>query len=306
MTSIPETRTRLQLTACLPRRTVLPAAAGALATCLAVALSPPAEAAARKKATPVAAATNLETLLPRLDRVARLYQEGALNFSCRELIAWIDYRGIPVRERFDYLLVSEEGKMRDFRTDPSVIPSRGAAPREVSPAEKQVPRYLRNGYFWILIFGKNRWPHYRYTLLGQDEVLKRPAVKVGFEPLPPFRDSVNEWEGAAWFDADTSQMLRVEAFHPAGWEGGEVLPAWIPGGHTRNERVVTEFTVEKNGMRFPGLVRVEVYRSHADSKAKEATAALRVEQAFSNYKFFQVRTAEEIRQWVLADDAPPR
>jgi hypothetical protein len=71
------------------------------------------------------------------------------------------------------------------------------------------------------------------------------------------------------------------------------------------DTVVTEFSVVKNGMRFPRKVTIGRVVSTVLGGAREwptrEREAVRVTQEYSNYEFFSVRTEEEIRRIVEAD-----
>ena len=65
------------------------------------------------------------------------------------------------------------------------------------------------------------------------------------------------------------------------------------------EQISTEFTVVKNGMRFPGSVvtRDLQYRVVGGERSRQHRERLlrRVEQTYQDYRFFGVRTEEEIK-----------
>ena len=88
--------------------------------------------------------------------------------------------------------------------------------------------------------------------------------------------------------------------------------------------ITTLFTEERNGLRFPGKVTLEHARyrgtrdastdgvlgkkltrqdGHLIEKEKRGEARkiviLRVEQTYRNYQFFSVRTADEIKSYIL-------
>jgi hypothetical protein len=277
------------------------AAIGLLGLCAAAASGAAAGAPAGPERPAGAGDDPLVTWLPRLARVSSLYRDATLRFSCREIISWLDANGISRRRRFDYLYVFEEGAgFQNYRTDPAVAGAHAAA---VDPAGYGIPRFLENVYLWMFLFAETRWPYHQYRFGGETEVLGRPAVEIGFEPIPPYRYEVNGWGGTAWFDRDTAQILRVEAHRPEEYRRMRDLQDGRGPGEAVVERVETEFTVEKNGMRFPGRARIEQarYRAKAGGK-RSSTAILRVEQAYRNYRFFQVRTADQVRRIVFAAD----
>ena len=241
-----------------------------------------------------------------MSRAADLYRDSALRFTCEETITW-NLRGpggTSGREKFDYIFVHhEEDGLQDYRSFPgSGGPDR--VPRRLSPSEYGIPRFLRSAYLWMFIFRESRWRFHRYQILGEDSALGRPAVKVGFEPIPPQRLGLNDWYGTAWVDRETAQILRIEAF---GWEDHQTrmeLEAQLAGSPEPRrpfyvERFETEFSVEKNGMRFPGRVTIEGSRTRArggrGSGKYSRKRVLEVEHLYQEYRFFGVRTAEEVQ-----------
>ena len=226
-----------------------------------------------------------------------------MSFACTELISWLDRNGRPRRQRFQYIYAVDEKKgLKDYRMDPSL---RGdlAARHAVRPADYGVPRYVDNGFSWIVLFRKPRWEDHRYEFLGEGRALGRPAVRVGFHPIAPYRKGINEWEGEAWFDRDTAQILRVEARRPDDYLSGAEPPAAIGDDPALGARVTADFAVERNGMRFPRLIRLDMLRAEEGEATGNEVPALHVEQEYRGYRFFEVVTAEEIRNIVFGDEA---
>jgi len=77
------------------------------------------------------------------------------------------------------------------------------------------------------VFGAARQKLHRYQILGEDTALGRTALKLRFEPIPPYREELNSWFGTAWIDRETSQLLRVEAMKPTSTrKKGDWKPTW--------------------------------------------------------------------------------
>jgi hypothetical protein len=246
----------------------------------------------------------IEAWLERLDEVAALYRDPALSFSCRETIAWTQTPGKPGRAKFDYLYAFDDrsGSLEDHRTLPREA-NEGGLPEDVSPEQLGVPRYLRSGMLWPLIFQRSRWPQHHYALLGEDVMLGRPAVRIHFDPIPPYQPDVNEWFGTAWVDRQTGQFLRIEAFAPESYQTWSHFQQHLAGGLSEGpyilERSDTDFGVERYGMRFPSRVWIEEaeYRAVGSRPTKHHRTAplLTVEQTFDEYRFVGVRPEAEIK-----------
>jgi len=244
-------------------------------------------------------APDLGRLLDRLDGVARLYSDTALRFTCLETIS-AEPGGT---QRFEYIYVyGADGKFRDYRT-----PARSRRGKEVSLASLHLPRWLGQAYSWAFIFRRNRRGRFRFETEGESDALGRPAIRLRFEPIPPIEKDVNDWYGTAWIDRETSQILRVEARTPDDFSKQERFQAELSAGQRSMsspayfyiESVTTDFAAEKNGMRFPSEVLIERSRFAVPGhrgRPFEAARVYRVRQTYVDYRFFSVRTAEEIRR----------
>ncbi len=255
--------------------------------------------------------SGLDILLPRLARASELFRDSTLKFTCDETITWSGQEIDGGRQKFGYVYVYDEDKgFEDYRT---WLRGGGKHPRDVSPSEVGVPAYLRSAFLWVFVFRDSRQDLHRYEIEGEETVLGRPAVKIRFEPIPPYRYKINDWFGWAWIDRQTAQPLKVEAYTPEDWERKQAFESDLGGLNWKSarelgyriERIVTEFTVDKNGMRFPGTVEIQrsLYKVFKKNRYEEKSL-LQVRQVYRNYRFFSVRTAEEIRA-IVEGNLPP-
>lgn len=251
----------------------------------------------------------VQALLDRLARSASIYRENALRFSCEETIRWSGRGGrhslarTAGRERFGYVFIhkDEEG-YTDYRTRLKRRTGK-KVPRRVTPAEFNVPRYLGSAYLWIFTFKRDRWPHHEYKLMGEETVLDRRAVKLGFKPILPVVEGINDWYGTAWIDVETAQLLKVEAYTPADQRRREEMERHAAGDAVNEwiydvERITTWFEIELDNLRFPS--RVEIRRINYNlERGKNGykvrpDAVLQVDQTYQHYEFFGVSTREEL------------
>ncbi len=248
--------------------------------------------------------TDLSALLDRLGRTAVHHRETARKFACVETITWSGHNVRAGRYRFGYVYVyTEADGYIDFRTFVRARKSSGVV-REVLPTEFGVPRYLKSAYTWVFAFLDSRRPYHRYEIVGRETVLGSEAVVLRFEPIPPYEFKVNDWFGTAWVDPQTAQLLKVEAYKPDEHQIKRAMEAQLAGGALLEwdyhdiERITTEFSVVKRGLRFPGRVeivrsRYRPYQSSTGRKVKEREM-LRVEQTYRDYKFFGVQAKDDI------------
>jgi len=256
---------------------------------------------------------DLETVLERLGRLADLFEDQALSYACDEKIKWSHYEyGVGVN-RFSYVYArSESGEIEDYRTWPRGSRKKGV-PREVSPDEYEIPTYLRNANLWVFAFKESRRARHTYRWAGEEAVLGRRALGIRFEPIPPHVEKINDWFGTAWIDAETSQLLRVVAHSVDDHAKLAALEAQLAGElpHTVKtptvevatrhtiQQIITDFAVEKNGLRLPSKVQIELDRYRVVERRELLSTKKyklsRVEQTYTNYQFFNVRTTAEIR-----------
>jgi hypothetical protein len=267
-------------------------------------------------AVPEGESPELQPTLERLSRLAQLIEDSAMSFACDESIHYRSYMSGSDHHKFSYVYErNEEGEIEDYRTWAKGGRKKGV-PREVNPEEFNVPAYIRSSYLWVFAFKEARWRHHRYSIVGHDTVLGREAVGIRFDPVQPYIAKINDWFGTAWVDLETTQLLRVEAMYVDDYLRQNTIDALLAGDlprhsvlgatetshHYTMQRVTTEFTFEKNGLRFPGRVVIERDRVKVREKnglySAKTTELLRVVQKYDNYQFFNVQTASQIRGFI--------
>lgn len=238
--------------------------------------------------------------LERLERVVDLYMDSALGFTCEESVTYIG-RFERRTDRYEYLYTyDDENGLVDRRMP------RGKRGGSSEPGEGEIRHWaFERAYSWVLVFSPSRRERYRFQIVGEKKVFGRPAVGIRFEAVPPVEPGVNGFHGTAWIDEETSQILRVDAERA----GGPAVGVTTSGNGARafgmpGERYLTDFRIEKNGMRFPSkvtIVRSQVGVRGPTVGGEPAREVLRVEQVYTDYRFFGVRTTEEIRSRVAGD-----
>ncbi len=226
----------------------------------------------------------LEALLDVMSRVAGLYRDSALSFTCVERITDTRYR---VQNRvarrtthfFDYFYVFDEapasdvlpfddaaaadveaaptagtsaGRLQDYRTARGKQ-NDGAAPT-IMLGDIGLPAYLERAYSWVFVFQPGLRDYFDFALEGRDEIHGRPAFVVRFDPRAPYQAGRNDWFGRAWIDADRYQLLRVDAVQSqevlAVLRAVDAVPVPPLGGYLFTW-ARSDFEKDTNGMRFP-------------------------------------------------------
>lgn len=259
----------------------------------------------------------LDPILGRLGRLAQLYRDQALQFTCDERIDYQDRANFREIHDFEYIYVYDEsGGFLDYRTLPHAGVKKGAPPPEIDPAAYRLPFFVRRAYSWIFIFEPGKERMYRYALDGEETVHGRRAWRVRFEPIPPYVADLNDWVGTAWVDGEDYQLLRIEAqkvdqrrkkleferlvsgADPIKDHAGEIYSFW---------EVVTDFKAQKNDLAFPDVIlatRRECTAKPGGSGIKSRCwRAFTVRQTYSNYRFFSIRTREEIHAFLSGGPA---
>ena len=269
--------------------------------------------------------SELDSLLLHMSRVASLYTDEALRFTCVEGILYRHFRfnGLEVHRRefeLDYIYVFNEPSsaaaedrpagLADYRTERSE-PGEEDEAREVELDDLRLPHALLRAYSWVFLFREDHLASYDYEIKGHERVLGRDAVAVAFEALPPYRRGFNDWFGTAWIDMETYQLLRVEALSSSHVEEKARAQEAREARRVARPRydyvtITTEFAVEKHGMRFPSKVSqvgtsVE-WRTTSGSwgwGSYRDYRVFQVDQIYTDHAFFSVRTESEIRAFVL-------
>jgi len=248
----------------------------------------------------------LPPLLTRLDRVAHLYRDAALKFSCREKIIHARPGTPSLFHEFEYIYeFSDVSGLLDFRIDRNAPRRADEAPRRAYLSDYDLPYFLTRGYSWIFLLDRAHQERHKYSLGAVTRVLGRPAIPVAFEPIPPFENDVNDWFGTLWVDAESLQPLRAEAMkrfereQEAAFRNAVKSTASAWREDWVFARVQTEFTQEQNGMRFPGKVTITGVRGRIairrGKRVAEEQTLFTVTQVYTNYHFFSVRTREAIQ-----------
>ena len=279
----------------------------------------------------------MDVLLERMARVAELYNDNALRFSCGEEITYthfspsgkvLDRRRYDLQYLYTYAQDSEApadaegargGGLEDYRTILDEQASDGTY-REIQLEELALPNYLKRAYSWAFLFEEARQARYQFEIVGEENLHGVDALVLKFDPIPPYVRTVNDWFGKVWIDKASFQLLRVEA------NSSDALTDDGPAVEEEEERdvyraqtftvtrITTDFAIEKNGMRFPShaVLTANVTRRLAEDANLlaaiigdtrefdgEVRTVFRVDQTYDDYRFFNVRSETEIRDRVM-------
>ncbi len=289
------------------------------------------------QAESAASPVSLDVVLERMARVADLYNDNALRFSCDEEITYThfassgrvqDRRRYNLQYMYTYVQGSESttdaegtrrGGLADYRTIRDENADDGTY-REIQLEDLALPNYLKRDYSWAFIFEEARQGLYQFEILGEESVHGADAFILGFDPIPPYVRTVNDWFGKVWIDKESFQLLRVEAHSSDaltddGKAEGEEEEKDVYRAQTFTvTRITTDFAIEKNGMRFPSHAVLTASVSQRLAEAANLLATItgdmeeydgevrtvfRVDQVYDHYRFFNVRSETEVRDLVM-------
>jgi hypothetical protein len=184
----------------LSTRTAASLACGALLLCLAAAPVPPADDSATGEA-PV----DLAALLKNLGEKAKVYADVALKFVCLESVHSSES---PQDEKtYDYMYIgAQQQRYLPYRQKHT-----GRLARSVEEASLNIN--FPDSYSWTLMFLPERQHLFHFKYVGQEWYSLRLCHILEFTASLPYTagQTIYEWSGKVWIDAENYNFIRVEA-----------------------------------------------------------------------------------------------
>jgi hypothetical protein len=261
--------------------------------------------------TGISQAVDLEAMLKRAADYCQKLENSALYFVCREeiqetidptldinpsLISGFDWTWMPggrimvarqprrIKKSYvyDYQCIRSGRAIRETRT---LLKENGKAKHEPNATLKTSVVVFGTVLMGpVGLFGERFQPDYDYAIIGQDKVGKQPVVIVDARPKPGTPKTGNLY-GRAWIDPVTADILRIE------WSETRVghYDIFEKRGalYKRTPRLTirSEFSAEKNGIRFPShLVVEEAYLSESGRAFNRS----KTDVTYKDFKFFTV------------------
>jgi hypothetical protein len=148
---------------------------------------------------------DLDKILDALAEKAVTYESIALRFICVE-----EFRGSQDRgdnRKYDFMYVeSEAQRYKAYR-------QRHSDKENHSGPEVEIDTPFPDSYSWTLIFARNRQHLFKFKYIGDDWFSLRHAYIIEFTAPLPFStgQTIYEWSGKVWVDAENFNFLKVEA-----------------------------------------------------------------------------------------------
>lgn len=224
-----------------------------------------------------------ETLDPNLDIDRKLSPpDGRQTEFLGPSIVLSRARKVRSSYVYDYQCVRAGGKLREIRNQ---VEENGKPVSVPNAALKTSVVVWGTALLApVGLFAERLQPDYDFTVAGEDRVGAAPVVLVEARPKPGAPPARNLY-GKAWIDPATGDILRVE------WSDGRVgrFDIFEKRGqlYKRTPRLVirSEFSAEKNGIRFPSRLTVEEAYLKASGKAFIRS---RTDVVYRDFKFFTV------------------
>jgi hypothetical protein len=255
--------------------------------------------------------TQLDALLAKAVEYCRRLESSAFDFVCREEISesidpsldaakktpppdpgWTAYRGPTItlsmvrkiRHKFvyDYQCVRAGRTIREMRTQ---LEENGK--KKVVPNAKLRTSVVVFGTALlgpVGLFGERFQPDYDFTVIGEGKIGKTKVLVIDARPKPGAPPSRNLY-GKAWVDPATGDILKIE------WSESRVgrFDIFEKRGrlYDRKPRLVisSEFSAEKNGIRFPSRLTIE--EAYLNDAGRAAVRS-KTEVVYKDFKFFTV------------------
>jgi len=187
---------------------------------------------------------------------------------------------------YDYQLIK---KGDDIQEDRTLLEENGEKKNEKHAALTQTKYSARLMIYGPVGFLSAYWQRrFNYSIIGEERIGNIQAIVVRAVPNEERED--NYQTGRVWIGPD-SQVLRVE-IEPASLKDytDEVANSRLGDFHKRLTWII-DYSVEKNGVRFPGrqTIREEFVRT-TPSGVEQKTLKRETVFDYLNYKFFVVET----------------
>lgn len=222
----------------------------------------------------------------------RLLEKAAIDFVCLEEISEKidrsrDYPWIPIRFRrntyvYDYQFIKKDYMIEEARI---LLEESGRKRYEKNADLKTAAFQYRNILFGpIDILSKARQEYFNYRIMTEDEAGKDGVVVL--EAIPKTKERYFAF-GKVWIKKDDFSILKIE-WRPESIRNFEEVAEVAERYESEPDiTIITEFSYEKNAIRFPGEYRI--IEAYIDKKGKRFLRSETI-VIYKNYKFFTVET----------------
>jgi len=188
------------------------------------------------------------------------------------------------RYLYDYQFVVESGRKTEKRR---MLEHDGIKKDKEVIGLDTLSFFYKNVLFGAVdLLDASRQGFYRYSLEGRETEDGRPVSVIAADPVPGLGSTLNR--GTVWIREDDAAILKI-VWNVADMEGAPaILETAKEFKGTPRILQVTEFGLEKNGIRFPSRFGIE--EAYIDKKGRKRVRS-ELDVVYRDYKFFTVETA---------------
>jgi hypothetical protein len=222
-----------------------------------------------------------ETIDPKLDAAQKGARTEAPNYIGPTFVI-STVRKIKRSFVYDYQCIRAGRTIREIRNELEENGKRKMVPN----AELQTSIVVFSTALLapVGLLGQRFQPGYDFTIAGRDQIAETPVVIVDAKPKPGAPATRNLY-GKTWIDPVTGNILKIE------WSESRVgnFDVFAKRGEiykrTPRLNIRSEFSAEKNGIRFPSRLSVEETYLKGSGKAFVRS---KTEVIYKDFKFFTV------------------
>ena len=256
----------------------------------------------------------LNKILEKSKQYCRKLEKGAFNFVCsEEIVEIVNHEGVdqqlllPTRYiprdtyvletyentkkntyLYEYQLIAKEGEDREKRT---LLEKNGKKKNEKNaPLETQYFRYGR------IVFGplgllNEYWQHYHDYIIVNEEMLDgENTIVVEAVPKPSLDE--NHPYGKVWVRESDFAILKIEWDQKSLKQLEELKEQASMFDVEQKITLISEFSYEKNGIRFPSRFLFE--EAYVNEEGKKIVRSM-IHTVYKDYKFFTVDVDVEVK-----------
>lgn len=243
----------------------------------------------------------LARILKKAGDYCHRLEKAALDYVCLECVEEVTihrklersnqgYTTLVNREKnsflYDYQMIRKNSRVKENRT---LIEKNGKKYRiENAELETEFIRFANEIFGPIGLLSLQRQSLHNYRILGFEDSDQGPVVIIeAIHKNPTRRDSLC---GKIWVREDCFDIIRIE-WYQTSLGNFSAIQKYAEEHHEEPLiTVISDFSVEKNGLKFPSRTSTEM--AYVDKEGKKDVRA-RITVTYTNYKFFTVETEVE-------------
>ncbi len=182
---------------------------------------------------------------------------------------------------YDFQFIRKNNQIKETRT---LLEENGKRKSERDASLKTQRFIFKNVVLGpVGILGKRWQPYHDYKIIGEDEVNGLPAIILNAVPKPGH--NMDFLFGKVWIDKKNYDILKVEWSPERIGNFATFERRGLKYKSEPNITLISEFLVEKNGIRFPNYFFIE--EAYIDKKGKRFIRS-ETEVTYKEFKFFTV------------------